>query len=101
GEVAAAMLQIHSQTVPALMRQHLRRQGPRQGDPAVQGRLARSPQFTDTIGAHGVQVRAKAGANKVLESITTTCVIAGGGPAGMMCGFLLARAGGGVTGLGE
>jgi 2-polyprenyl-6-methoxyphenol hydroxylase-like FAD-dependent oxidoreductase len=27
------------------------------------------------------------------ETITTTCVIAGGGPAGMMCGFLLARAG--------
>src|SRR6201986_5168888 len=24
---------------------------------------------------------------------TTTCLIAGGGPAGMMCGFLLARAG--------
>ena len=28
-----------------------------------------------------------------MESISTTCVIAGGGPAGMMCGFLLARAG--------
>src|SRR3970282_2020916 len=27
------------------------------------------------------------------ESITTTCAIAGGGPAGMMLGFLLARAG--------
>ena len=27
----------------------------------------------------------------VLENISTTCVIAGGGPAGMMCGFLLAR----------
>jgi 2-polyprenyl-6-methoxyphenol hydroxylase-like FAD-dependent oxidoreductase len=27
------------------------------------------------------------------ETITTTCVIAGGGPAGMMCGLLLARAG--------
>jgi 2-polyprenyl-6-methoxyphenol hydroxylase-like FAD-dependent oxidoreductase len=27
------------------------------------------------------------------ETITTTCVIAGGGPAGMMLGFLLARAG--------
>jgi 2-polyprenyl-6-methoxyphenol hydroxylase-like FAD-dependent oxidoreductase len=27
------------------------------------------------------------------ETITTSCVIAGGGPAGMMCGFLLARAG--------
>src|SRR5262245_39378728 len=32
-----------------------------------------------------------------LESISTTCVIAGGGPAGMMCGFLLARAGIDVT----
>jgi 2-polyprenyl-6-methoxyphenol hydroxylase-like FAD-dependent oxidoreductase len=30
------------------------------------------------------------------ESITTRCVIAGGGPAGMMCGLLLARAGVGV-----
>jgi 2-polyprenyl-6-methoxyphenol hydroxylase-like FAD-dependent oxidoreductase len=28
-----------------------------------------------------------------MESITTRCVIAGGGPAGMMLGFLLARAG--------
>jgi len=28
-----------------------------------------------------------------MESITTNCVIAGGGPAGMMVGFLLARAG--------
>src|SRR6476660_6492895 len=27
------------------------------------------------------------------ETITTSCVIAGGGPAGMMLGFLLARAG--------
>ena len=27
------------------------------------------------------------------ETITTSCVIAGGGPAGMMCGFLFARAG--------
>ncbi|HEY1706766.1 MAG TPA: FAD-dependent oxidoreductase [Rhizomicrobium sp.] len=27
------------------------------------------------------------------KQITTTCLIAGGGPAGMMCGFLLARAG--------
>jgi 2-polyprenyl-6-methoxyphenol hydroxylase-like FAD-dependent oxidoreductase len=27
------------------------------------------------------------------ETITTSCVIVGGGPAGMMCGFLLARAG--------
>lgn len=32
-----------------------------------------------------------------LESISTSCVIAGGGPAGMMCGFLLARAGIDVT----
>jgi 2-polyprenyl-6-methoxyphenol hydroxylase-like FAD-dependent oxidoreductase len=32
-----------------------------------------------------------------LESISTTCVIAGGGPAGMMCGYLLARAGVDVT----
>jgi len=30
-------------------------------------------------------------------SITTTCCIAGGGPAGMMLGFLLARAGVQVT----
>src|SRR5471032_2159803 len=28
-----------------------------------------------------------------VETISTTCVIAGGGPAGMMCGYLLARAG--------
>ena len=27
------------------------------------------------------------------QTLTTTCVIAGGGPAGMMCGYLLARAG--------
>src|SRR5262249_50240893 len=27
------------------------------------------------------------------ETVTTSCAIAGGGPAGMMCGFLLARAG--------
>ena len=27
------------------------------------------------------------------QTITTTCCIAGGGPAGMMLGFLLARAG--------
>ena len=32
-----------------------------------------------------------------LETLSTTCVIAGGGPAGMMCGFLLARAGVDVT----
>src|SRR5215218_7150361 len=34
---------------------------------------------------------------RTLENISTTCVIAGGGPAGMMCGFLLARAGIDVT----
>jgi len=28
-----------------------------------------------------------------MESLTTHCIIAGGGPAGMMCGLLLARAG--------
>ncbi|HEY1632860.1 MAG TPA: FAD-dependent oxidoreductase [Rhizomicrobium sp.] len=28
-----------------------------------------------------------------MENLSATCVIAGGGPAGMMCGFLLARAG--------
>ena len=28
-----------------------------------------------------------------VETVTTTCAIAGGGPAGMMLGFLLARAG--------
>jgi 2-polyprenyl-6-methoxyphenol hydroxylase-like FAD-dependent oxidoreductase len=32
-----------------------------------------------------------------VENISTTCVIAGGGPAGMMCGYLLARAGVDVT----
>ena len=32
-----------------------------------------------------------------LETISTTCVIAGGGPAGLMCGYLLARAGVDVT----
>src|SRR5262245_10250679 len=31
--------------------------------------------------------------NSSLEDIRTTCCIAGGGPAGMMLGFLLARAG--------
>jgi len=34
---------------------------------------------------------------KFLNSISTTCVIAGGGPAGMMAGYLLARAGVDVT----
>ena len=28
-----------------------------------------------------------------MENISTGCVIAGGGPAGMMCGYILARAG--------
>ena len=32
-----------------------------------------------------------------MESLSTTCVIAGAGPAGMMCGYLLARAGVDVT----
>jgi 2-polyprenyl-6-methoxyphenol hydroxylase-like FAD-dependent oxidoreductase len=32
-----------------------------------------------------------------VDTISTSCVIAGGGPAGMMCGFLLARAGVDVT----
>jgi 2-polyprenyl-6-methoxyphenol hydroxylase-like FAD-dependent oxidoreductase len=32
-----------------------------------------------------------------LDTISTTCVIAGGGPAGIMCGFLLARGGIEVT----
>jgi len=32
-----------------------------------------------------------------METISTSCVIAGGGPAGMMCGLLLARAGVDVT----
>ena len=31
--------------------------------------------------------------NPISESITARCCIVGGGPAGMMCGFLLARAG--------
>src|SRR6202011_1915786 len=34
-----------------------------------------------------------------MKSINTNCVIAGGGPAGMMLGFLLARAGVDVVGL--
>ncbi len=38
--------------------------------------------------------RARLGANRWdMETLTTTCVIAGGGPAGMMVGLLLARAG--------
>src|ERR1700682_267892 len=32
-------------------------------------------------------------ATPTIEEIRTTCAIAGGGPAGMMLGFLLARAG--------
>src|SRR5690242_8442156 len=32
-----------------------------------------------------------------MESLSTTCIIAGGGPAGMMLGLLLARAGVDVT----
>ncbi len=32
-----------------------------------------------------------------METISTTCLIVGGGPAGMMCGYLLARAGVDVT----
>ena len=32
-----------------------------------------------------------------METVSTTCVIAGGGPAGMMCGYMLARAGVDVT----
>ncbi|HEY6989949.1 MAG TPA: FAD-dependent monooxygenase, partial [Bryobacteraceae bacterium] len=32
-----------------------------------------------------------------IRSIETTCCIAGGGPAGMMLGYLLARAGVAVT----
>src|SRR6187402_1548178 len=32
-----------------------------------------------------------------MESLSTTCVISGGGPAGMMLGLLLARAGVDVT----
>jgi 2-polyprenyl-6-methoxyphenol hydroxylase-like FAD-dependent oxidoreductase len=32
-----------------------------------------------------------------LDKLSTTCAIVGGGPAGMMCGFLLARAGMDVT----
>ncbi len=35
------------------------------------------------------------------STITTQCCIAGGGPAGMMLGFLLARAGVHVVVLGE
>ena len=34
-----------------------------------------------------------------MEEIRTTCAIAGGGPAGMMLGFLLARAGADVVAL--
>jgi 2-polyprenyl-6-methoxyphenol hydroxylase-like FAD-dependent oxidoreductase len=32
-----------------------------------------------------------------MQSLSTACVIAGGGPAGMMCGYILARAGVDVT----
>ncbi|RZA14101.1 MAG: FAD-dependent oxidoreductase, partial [Lysobacteraceae bacterium] len=32
-----------------------------------------------------------------METISTSCVISGGGPAGLMCGYLLARAGVDVT----
>ncbi|MBW8709467.1 MAG: FAD-dependent oxidoreductase [Alphaproteobacteria bacterium] len=32
-----------------------------------------------------------------METLSTTCVIVGGGPAGMMCGYMLARAGVDVT----
>src|SRR6266436_3694122 len=32
-----------------------------------------------------------------METLETTCCIVGGGPAGMMCGYLLARAGVDVT----
>jgi 2-polyprenyl-6-methoxyphenol hydroxylase-like FAD-dependent oxidoreductase len=35
--------------------------------------------------------------DEFMETLSTTCVIAGGGPAGMMLGFLLARAGVDVT----
>ena len=28
-----------------------------------------------------------------MEKLSTQCIIAGGGPAGMICGYLLARAG--------
>ncbi len=42
---------------------------------------------------HGDVDAIKASPLRVMESLTTTCVIAGGGPAGMMAGFLLARAG--------
>ena len=38
-----------------------------------------------------------AGDQDHMETISTSCVIAGGGPAGMMCGYLLARAGVDVT----
>ena len=40
-------------------------------------------------------------APRMAETITTRCCIAGGGPAGMMLGFLLARAGIDVVGAGE
>src|SRR6201994_2533540 len=42
----------------------------------------------------GARRRGRLGA---VETISTSVVIAGGGPAGMMCGYLLARAGVDVT----
>src|SRR5476649_2200409 len=46
---------------------------------------------------HGVSRPAARPGVKNLETISTTCVIAGAGPAGMMCGYMLARAGVDVT----
>jgi 2-polyprenyl-6-methoxyphenol hydroxylase-like FAD-dependent oxidoreductase len=41
----------------------------------------------------GCKIESQARGTRLLETLTTTCVIAGGGPAGMMAGYLLARAG--------
>src|SRR5471032_2031068 len=43
------------------------------------------------------RVRFEQERESAMDQISTTCVIAGGGPAGMMCGFLLAHAGVDVT----
>jgi 2-polyprenyl-6-methoxyphenol hydroxylase-like FAD-dependent oxidoreductase len=49
--------------------------------------------FSAIHAAHRTSRTQKDKAGATVETITTGCVISGGGPAGMMCGFLLARAG--------
>jgi 2-polyprenyl-6-methoxyphenol hydroxylase-like FAD-dependent oxidoreductase len=43
--------------------------------------------------SHDRSSQRSVGAVTTREALSTTCIIAGGGPAGMMCGYLLARAG--------